>query len=208
MLALALPVVVGVVGGVLSGGHLGRWQTSKLDNWLPACIALVLQLVIFDPPLDRVEWIIRFGPFLYLGSMVVVLLVIIQNARVQPGRVHSLALTTAALGILLNCAVVAANGGYMPRAAVDGWHSVAKPAEVGRLVNITPMTPQVRLAPLGDVLAEPAWVPFPNILSIGDLLLAGGLGTWAFAVTQCGVRGRWRRGAGEAEAICPGGSAS
>ena len=85
MLVLALPVVLGVVVGVLTGGHLGRWQTSKLDSWLPACIALALQLVIFDPPFERVDWIITFGPILYLASMVVILVVVIQNARVQPG---------------------------------------------------------------------------------------------------------------------------
>src|SRR5713101_839241 len=168
MLVLALPVLAGVLIGVHAGGRLGGWHTSKLDNWLPVCLAFGLQLVIFDPPLERVDWIITIGPLLYLVSMVVILLVIIQNARVQPGRVHSLALGIAALGVLLNCAAVAANGGYMPRTAVDGWRPVAEPADAGRLVNVTPMTPQTRLAVLGDVFAEPAWVPFPNILSIGD----------------------------------------
>src|SRR5260370_35796704 len=146
MLVLASPVIVGVFSGVLTGGRLGRWHTSKLDNWLPACIALALQLVIFAPPLEGVDWIIAFGPWLYQASMVVILLVIMQNARVQPSLVHSLALGIAALGVLMNCAVVAANGGYMPRAAVNGWPPVANPADVGRLVNVTPMTPQTRLA--------------------------------------------------------------
>jgi hypothetical protein len=208
MLVLALPVLAGVLIGVLSGGRLGRWHSSKLDSLLPACIALALQLVIFDPPLEQVDWIIRFGPVLYVASMVVVLLVIIQNTRVQPGIVHSLALGIAALGVLLNCVVVAANGGYMPRNAVDGWRPVPEPADVGRLVNVRPMTPQTRLDLLGDVFAEPRWVPFPNILSIGDVLLAGGLGSWAFAVTLGGVGPRRRRDTPGVEALCPGGFAS
>ena len=194
MLVLALPVLAGVTLGVLIGGGLGRWHTSKLKDWLPAWIALALQLVIFDPPLERVGWIVNFGPLLYLASMIVILLVIVQNARLQPGFVHSLALAVAALGVLLNCLVVAANGGYMPRDAVNGWSPVAEPAEAGRLVNVTPMTEQTRLAWLGDVLIEPAWIPFPNVLSVGDVLLAGGLGTWAFAVTRGGAGPRRRQG--------------
>jgi hypothetical protein len=208
MLVLALPVLLGVFIGTLAGGRLGVWRTSTLDNWFPACIALALQLAIFDPPLERVDWIVTFGPFLYLASLGVILLVIIQNARVQPGLGHSLALGIAALGVLLNCAVVAANGGYMPRAAPDAWPPVAEPARIGRLVNVTPMTPQTRLAWLGDVLVEPAWIPFPNVLSIGDVLLAGGLGTWAFAVTHGGPGPRRREGATEPEAQCPGRFAS
>jgi hypothetical protein len=208
MLALALPVLLGVSIGVLTGGRLGRWHTSKLDGWLPACVALALQLVIFDPPLERVDWIIHFGPLLYLASMGVILLVLIQSAKAQPGRLHSVALATAALGVLLNCAVVATNGGYMPREAADGFRPVAEPAEVGRLVNVRPMTSQTRLVLLGDIIAEPAWVPLPNILSIGDLLLAGGLGAWAFAVTRVELRPRWRQSASGAEALWAGESAS
>jgi hypothetical protein len=40
-----------------------------------------------------------------------------------------------------------------------------------------------RLAFLGDAIAQPAWFPRSNVVSIGDLLLAAGLGLWAFQVT-------------------------
>lgn len=208
MLALALPAFVGVVVGLLAGGRLGRWDTTRLDHWLPVCSAFVLQLVIFDPPLERQDLIIRYGPILYLASMVVVLVTIVHNARAQPGFPRSVALGAAAVGVLLNCLVVATNGGYMPRSALDGQSPVAEPTETGRLVNVTPMTPQTHLAWLGDVFAEPVWVPLRNVLSVGDLLLAGGLGAWAFTVTLGDARPSLRRVAAEAEALCPGESAS
>jgi hypothetical protein len=45
------------------------------------------------------------------------------------------------------------------------------------------MDDSTRLAFLGDAIAQPAWFPRSNVVSIGDLLLAAGLGLWAFQVT-------------------------
>jgi len=33
---------------------------------------------------------------------------------------------------------------------------------------------------LADVLPQPAWLPRPNVVSVGDILLAGGVAAWAF----------------------------
>src|SRR5258708_17203655 len=141
MLALALPAVVGVVVGVLAGGRLGRWDTTRLDHWLPVCFAFMLQLVIFNPPLERQDLIIRYGPILYLASMVVVIFSIVQNARAQPGLQRSLALGAAAVGVLLNCLVVATNGGYIPRARGGGRAPAAGPTPTFRLWTAPPPPP-------------------------------------------------------------------
>jgi hypothetical protein len=203
MLILALPILVGVLLGVLIGGNLRPWHAIQFKYLFPAFVALALQLLIFDPPLERMGPIITYGPMLYLASIVVILFVIVQNARAQPSLRFSLSLGAAALGVALNCAVVAANGGYMPRGAVTDRPPLQTPAIAGRLVNLTPMTPETPLAWLGDVLEEPAWLPLSNVLSIGDVLLAAGLGSWVFAVTLGGVQPRWRQVPLEVEEPCP-----
>ena len=44
--------------------------------------------------------------------------------------------------------------------------------------NVAPMSPDTRFPWLGDIFAEPAWVPSRNVVSVGDLLLSVGL-AWA-----------------------------
>lgn len=77
-----------------------------------------------------------------------------------------------ALGLLLNAAVVAGNGG-MPvsasAAAQAGVDAAAAAAQPGRVAGS-----DVRLAPLADVIPVP--LPyFPAVVSPGDLLVAAGL---------------------------------
>jgi hypothetical protein len=49
-----------------------------------------------------------------------------------------------------------------------------------RLQNVAPIGPDTRLPWLGDILAEPDWLPRRNVISIGDILLALGIASWAF----------------------------
>jgi hypothetical protein len=207
MFALALPVLVGIFAGMLAGGHLSSWQRTRVQYTSVASIALAVQLLIFDDPLDRWGVIVQIGPVVYLLSLIVVLFVLLRNARSQSNLTKRLALHAAALGIALNCLVIVANGGYMPRVATDHFASVDQPSEAGRLVNVAPLTSETRLAILGDVLPEPTWLPLPNILSIGDLLLAGGLGCWALCITLESKRSPRRSPRDLVEGPCPGESA-
>jgi hypothetical protein len=49
-----------------------------------------------------------------------------------------------------------------------------------RLQNVAPMRPDTVLPWLADVLPQPAWIPRPNVVSVGDLLLAAGIAAWVF----------------------------
>jgi hypothetical protein len=173
-----------------AGGRLDRLGRAHVDGWLFAAGGLGLQVALFDPPLDASTWAQAYGPVLYLISLLVIAGVLIWNGRKHGRNFEGLALVVAAAGVLLNCLVITANGGYMPRAAVSGHAPVSDPAQAGRLVNVTPMTDDTRLAWLGDVLPEPTGLPLSNVLSLGDALLSAGLGAWAFAVTTSGSRTR------------------
>jgi len=37
---------------------------------------------------------------------------------------------------------------------------------------------------IGLLIAEPSWLPRPNVLSIGDVLLAFGMAGWVFGVAR------------------------
>jgi hypothetical protein len=184
MSALALPLVVALAISGLTHGQLSRLRHARFEGTLLVFAALAAQILLFSPVLESRDWAIRLGPSLYVASMMLVLLVVARNVRLQLAGTCRMALGGAALGVLLNCIVVAANGGYMPRVAADGYSAVPMPSEVGRLVNVTPMTADTPLLWLGDVFEEPSWLPNTNILSIGDILLSTGLASWAFALTR------------------------
>jgi hypothetical protein len=184
MFALALPILSALAISVATRGQLARLRDAHFRSTWLAGAALAAQVLLFSPIFETQDWAIRFGPGLYLLTMLLVLLVLVRNAIVQTARGQRVALSGAALGVLLNCLVVAANGGYMPRIATAEHAAAPTPLDAGRLVNVTPMGDDTRLWWLGDVLAEPTWWPNSNIVSVGDLLLATGLACWALLVTR------------------------
>ena len=102
-------------------------------------------------------------------------------------RAHRAAWSVAALGAGLNLLVVSANGGYMPQSAearVLTRGATIDATGQAQLRNVRPMDDATVLGGLGDVLAEPAWFPKANVVSIGDVLLGLGIAGWAFSVTR------------------------
>jgi hypothetical protein len=165
---LALAVMVGLAAGVAAGG---RWQRLAEVRWRcgPLCLlALAIQLVLFS----RVEWLVAplvpVGPALHLLTLLLALLALLANWRL-PG------LPLLILGALLNGAVIAANGGHMPRAL---------PNKGGPFSNTAPMNATTVLAPLGDWIPGP--VPAGALYSPGDLLVGLGGGLTMYRI----VRGR------------------
>jgi hypothetical protein len=64
------------------------------------------------------------------------------------------------------------------------------------LHNVAPIGPTTRLAWLGDVIAQPAWLPKANVVSIGDMLLSIALAWWALQTFSGGRQTQvWRRAA-------------
>ena len=110
----------------------------------------------------------EFGPALYVGSTLLVLAALIANNG-RPGVAIILA------GATLNLLAIVANGGFMP-AAPDAWAALhggnGVPADV--LTNSALASAGTRLALLGDVFAAPRGLPFANVFSIGDVLIAVG----------------------------------
>jgi Family of unknown function (DUF5317) len=155
-------IVAGLLIGFLLGGRLEAIADTHFRwGWL-AILALAIQLVLFSPLGaglgDATRWI-------YLVSTALVVIVVVANLRL-PG------LPIILLGALANLAAIVANGGSMPA-------SPAALAALGGSVHHGPTNSVVlehpALEPLTDIFAMPAWIPFANIFSIGDVLIAIGV---------------------------------
>jgi hypothetical protein len=142
-------------------------------------------LVLHNPPIDHQPWAIEFGPLVWSLCLAALFAMLVRNC--VRNRAYRGAWLVAAVGAGLNVLVVAANGGYMPqsaeaRIAVRGSPIVT--TGEAKLWNVQPIDASTRLPVLGDVIAEPRWLPGANVISVGDLLLGAGLTWWAFSVTR------------------------
>jgi hypothetical protein len=78
-----------------------------------------------------------------------------------------------ALGLFANILVISLNGGFMP-VSLAAREIAGLPALTARQNNVVPMTDTTLLPWLGDILPLPAFVPFANVFSLGDVLIAIG----------------------------------
>lgn len=164
-------VLAGIVAGYLLGGRLERIGSVHVRwPWL-AIAALAVQVVLFLPGLG--DALGPAAPAVYVASNLAIVAVIVANVRI-PG------VALLAAGAACNLAAILANGGYMPASAGAlaslGWsaapgysNSVVRPE--AQLDAVT----DVALAQLTDLYALPAWLPFANVFSVGDVLIAVGL---------------------------------
>ncbi len=192
MVGLLAPTFLAIALAVACGGSL-RSLVSPGIRWWPAILAaFAIELVLYNPPVDRQDWALTFGPWLWLATRSVLLGALAYNAAsARPWL--SLAWWLAAGGVALNSLVIALNGGHMPQspeAAAAVWGTPL--FEHGRLQNVAPMHPGTLLPWFGDVFAEPGWLPRPNVISLGDMLLAIGVACWAFGATAGPVQFRSR----------------
>jgi hypothetical protein len=197
MTALVLLMLSGFVAALLLGGSLDGWRAVRVRWVLLALAALALQLFLYNPPIDSQPWAIDYGPWLFVLAKTMMLTALLANVFSAPLRGLKAAWLIAAVGVAMNLAVIAANGGYMPQsedARITSRGATLLDGEtIPRLHNVKPIDDSTQLVWLSDVLAQPSWMPRSNVISLGDLFLAGGLGLWAFQVTLRVPRALMRR---------------
>ncbi|MEI8333395.1 MAG: DUF5317 domain-containing protein [Chloroflexota bacterium] len=156
-------VVAGIVAGYLRGGGMGRLADLPIHwAWL-ALVAFGAQVVLFFPGVGTTLG--GLAPVAYVLSSVAVLAVVLRNLRL-PG------VPLIAAGAACNVLAIVANGGYMP-ASPDALASLGWTEAQGYSNSVVLADPA--LAPLSDIFALPGWLPFANVFSVGDVLIAVGI---------------------------------
>ena len=155
-------VPIGIVAGYLLGGRLDRLGQLRF-RWAPlALLGLAVQVALFSEPLGSIVG--EAGPIVYVASTIAVLVAVLRNLE-TPG------LGLVLLGAGSNFVAILANGGYMP----------ADPAAAASVGGIAPgysnssVVAEPVFEPLTDIFATPAWLPFANVFSIGDVLIGVGV---------------------------------
>lgn len=161
---IILAVPIGLVLGFLMGGRLDRLSEIRFEwAWL-AVVGLAVQVLLFSTPIGG-SFRGGVGEAIYVASTGLVLVAVWRNLRV-PG------LALVALGAISNLAAIVANGGVMP--TTPGALAAAGLDPLDGFSN-SAVLEDPALAPLTDIFALPPWLPFANVFSIGDVLIALGI---------------------------------
>lgn len=172
---LVAGAVLGLLGGMVAGGRLHQLLELRLRWPAVAVAALLVRAAGLHGPLSGSD----LAPPLFTISLVVLILWALWHRAVLRG------VWLLALGMLMNLAVVVANGGRMPvsRALVRPSSPLLRHGVWGQYGLAGPHT---RLALLGDWIAvpQPLGRIFPEIYSPGDIVTAVGLAVVLFLVIR------------------------
>jgi hypothetical protein len=166
-MALAFPLLAGLVLAPVFGGRWSRIVKLRLRVVWLFYVAIAMQLVAF--PVKVLPWHTsdRIGVVLWLISYGVFAAAIAGNFRI-PG------IPLIALGLVSNLAAILANGGHMP-ALPSALRAAGMHFATGHNRNSAVLA-SPHLSWFVDRWAAPTWVPYANVFSVGDvLIMAGGL---------------------------------
>ncbi len=159
---------VSLILALMRGGKLDRLALLHI-RWRGVILTgFLIQVLVFSEFWQAQSDLRATTSLAYILSLSLLLIALAVNIRL-PG----LALIT--IGFCLNLLVIALNGGYMPSSDSARALVGLPPLEPGQMTkNSVGIGPDTRLAFLGDVFAIPREFIFPNVFSIGDVLIAVG----------------------------------
>jgi hypothetical protein len=169
---MAFMTLVILASAVLTGGRFARFAQVKVRYSWPIMAALAVQILITSVVPNAPKPLL-VG--LHLATYVVAGAAIWAN-RALPG------LVLIGVGALLNAVTITLNGGTLPASA----HALAEtgfPVDSKDFENSGVLAHPV-LAWLGDIVATPSWLPFRNVISIGDMVILLGATILIHGVTR------------------------
>ncbi|NLG51411.1 MAG: DUF5317 domain-containing protein [Chloroflexi bacterium] len=169
ILLLLLLVALGI--SLLFGGRLQSLGRVRVRCSYLILIALGIQIVAFSSWWDTVAPWPWLTPLLYALSLALLILTVWLN-RATAG------FPLLGVGLLLNTAVILANGGHMPASLqalqAAGIATSQAAFEAGRTANSSVMNSSTPLWFLGDIFYVPQPLPLANVFSVGDVFIALG----------------------------------
>jgi hypothetical protein len=155
-----VPLVLGLLIGVASGGKIGNLAHLKLRwPWFVLVALLIREAAVIDP-LSRIDGV----QYVYASSLAGLVAWTAWHVRRVPG------VWVVTLGAAMNLIVILANGARMPVAAGLAGSLLGR-GHVGQYVV---MGPDTNLNWLADWIGFP-W-PVKGAYSPGDLIIAVGIG--------------------------------
>jgi hypothetical protein len=185
---LLLAVIVSIVIALLRGGRFATLAQVPVRWGILAVAAFAIQaLFMYQTPSQKAPGIWSWQEWLFLASHLVLMAMVWANRNLRGVKLIG-------LGLILNLAVMIANGGWMPvtpEAVVKvGYAGLAPSLETGMRLysskNIILPAEQTRLQFLSDIFVLPRPFPVPSVFSPGDVVVA--LGVWT--LIQSAMLGR------------------
>jgi len=163
---LLYSIALGLLVGRLAGGRVRNLEHVTFTWWGLALIGLAVQVVLFAEPVA--VWIGDLGAPLYVLSTLAVMAALLRNLDHR-------GLAIVAIGAALNLLPILANGGTMP-SAPEAWAALNGVAAVPtpHFSNSVLIGPETLFPWLGDIFVWPRPLPFANVFSIGDVVIAVG----------------------------------
>ncbi len=189
---ILLVLVLAAAVGLARGGRLGNLADASIAAWwlLPIGLAMQVAANLLSRPDDGVS---ALAVTLLLGSYVPLLLVVALNRR-SPG------MWLAAVGILMNFSVIAANQG-MPVSVEAAVLAGAESADLDLDAKHRLLDEDSLLPFLADVIPFRA---LRQVVSLGDVFLAVGLGQFLEAEMRRPIRYFRHGGRGTPGSAAPG----
>lgn len=181
--------VAAIVIALIAGGRFSRLTLLDLRwPWVfVAAFGLRLAIVVVGIAGWR-PGLVATGP-LHVLSYALLLAALVANRHLWP-------MWIAAIGVAMNCVVIAANGGAMPAAAAlvraSGQGRILQLVEAGRYPTHSIIDASTRLSFLADRYLLPRPYPRPSVFSLGDIFIT--LGVVLLILWGMGAFG-WRRNA-------------
>lgn len=159
---MILAVPLGIIAGLIARGSIDGLSELRLRwAWL-AVAGLLVQAFLFSDTGFALAG--SAAPLIYVLSTAAVLVTVLVNYRLA-------GMPIVALGSLSNLAAIVTNGGSMP--ADPGALAIAGLPVENHNNSVVVAEPALRL--LTDIFAIPAGLPFANVFSVGDVLIAAGI---------------------------------
>jgi hypothetical protein len=174
MLLVAAFLLVLLSVPLFGGGRLAALAQLELSAVWLLPVALAVQVLIISVFPDEESWLL---PAAHTVSYGIILAFLVAN------RAH-MGLRLVGLGVAMNAAAIAANGGVMP--ANDFALDLAgRSGSTGEFMN-SAFVGDAKLAFLGDIFAWPDPLPLHNVFSPGDVSIL--VGTAILLHQVCGSR--------------------
>lgn len=185
---LLIPLMAALVIALARGGSVRNLAALPLRGGWLIMASFAIQFLFYASPLRHAAVVARWNSAIYLTAITLALAGALCNWRL------SAAVRLATLGVILNTAVIVANGGHMPvnaatMRAVRGTVEVRQITDRRLYGNTRPATSASHLLLFSDVI--PVLLPggFGNVYSVGDLLLSAGVATLVYGA----ARGQYAR---------------